>query len=309
MIILKPVECAVLQWACLFPPQQSLPLWEYSFDTKRKMEELGSSQETGYRTMTPFLRTGYCQSSTACLRVTRVERAPFHMMCEEDNWLDSCLQVKKKNNPHTKEFERNKQITNYIYTVTCSDAGTTTCHYPGVSQQGRRVTSNTKPHCTEKQNPHTKHSLQTTRSWAEQIENTSKTPRMLKFLLEVMNGNHVGLRLPALAQIRPSEAADRGKDCLYLDCEVASSPRRYTRCVSQAVWAEQTWSGSNTWAFFLGTHGWEGHGGLDQFGVLGYSLPSHPANLLKGFPPVFVSLPTMSDLKKRYRLVPKLDSE
>lgn len=96
MIILKPVECAVLQWACLLPPQQSLPLWEYSFDTKRKMEELGSSQETGYRTMTPSLRTGYCQSSTACLRVTRVERAPFHMMCEEDNWPDSCLQVKKK---------------------------------------------------------------------------------------------------------------------------------------------------------------------------------------------------------------------
>lgn len=66
---------------------------------------------------------------------------------------------------------------------------------------------------------------------------------------------------------------------------------------------------THTLAFFLGTHRWEAHGGLDQFGVLGYSLPSHPANLLKGFPPVFVSLPTMSDLKKRYRLVPKLDSE
>lgn len=55
---------------------------------------------------------------------------------------------------------------------------------------------------------------------------------------------------------------------------------------------------THTWAFFLGTHRWEGQGGLDQSGVLGYSLPSHPANLLKGFPPVFVSLPTMSDLKK-----------
>lgn len=79
---------------------------------------------------------------------------------------------------------------------------------------------------------------------------------MLKFLLEVMNGNHVGLRLPALAQIRPSEAADRGKDCLYLDCEVASSPRRYTRCFSQAVWAEQTWSevthGHSSWAHMGG---------------------------------------------------------
>lgn len=63
-------------------------------------------------------------------------------------------------------------------------------------------------------------------------------------------------------------------------------------------------NGHSSWA-----HRWEGHGGLDQFAVLGYSLPSHPANLLKGFPPVFVSLPTMSDLKKRYRLVPKLDSE
>lgn len=110
----------------------------------------------------------------------------------------------------------------------------------------------------------------------------------------------LGLRLFVLAQIRPSEAANRGEDCLYLDCEMASSPRRHTQCFSQAVWAEQTGSGSNThtWAFFLGTHRWEGQGGQDQSGVLGCSLPSHPANLLKGFPPVFVSLLTMSDLKK-----------
>lgn len=209
--------------------------------------------------MTSFLRTGYCQSSTACLRVTRVERAPFHMMCEERQlaWQSVACKLKKKKNKKTLTLKSLRGTSKLPIISTLSHAvmlAQLPVITPGVSQQGRRVTSNTKPHCTEKQNPHTKHSLQTTRSWAEQIENTSKTPRMLKFLLEVMNGNHVGSRLPALAQIRPSEAADRGKDCLYLDREVASSPRRYTRCFSQAVWAEQTWSGSNTHMGILPGH-------------------------------------------------------
>lgn len=110
----------------------------------------------------------------------------------------------------------------------------------------------------------------------------------------------LGLRLFVLAQIRPSEAADQGEDCLYLDCEVASSPWRHTRCFSQSVWAEQTGSGSNTHGHFS----WAHTGGKDREVWISLeswdavSPHSHPANLLKGFPPVFVSLPTMSDLKK-----------
>lgn len=124
---------------------------------------------------------------------TRVGRAPFHMMCEERQlaWQSVACKLKKPTLT-LKSLRGNYQLYLHCH-VTCSDTGTTTCHYPRGEPTGQESDFQHQAllhweNRSHTQSTHYKPHL----SGQNKLENTSKTPRMEKFLLEVMNGNHVG---------------------------------------------------------------------------------------------------------------------
>lgn len=146
--------------------------------------------------MTAFLRQ-HCVSQS-----TRVGRASFpHDVRKTTTGLTvGCLQVKNKK-PFTlnslRETSKLPVTATLSHAVMLAQPPVTTL---GMSQQSRTVTSNTKPRCTENRS-HT----QSTRYKPHlpgQIRKYQQNPKNGRFLLQVMNSNHTGLRLPALRQIR-----------------------------------------------------------------------------------------------------------
>lgn len=185
--------CCVLQWV-LPLPSPAVPAIENTLLTPRENGRTGEQPRNWVQDYDPISQDWVLPEQQCMSQSTRVGRAPFHMMCEDRQlaWQSVVCKLKKHQPSHLKSLRGNYQLYLHCH-VTCSDAGTTTCHYPGGEPTGQENDFQHQAllhweNRSHTQSTHYKPHL----SGQNKLENTSKTPRMEKFLLEVMNGNHVG---------------------------------------------------------------------------------------------------------------------